>query len=62
MISYAKLPDTTWGIRGRGLEPGQLVKVTTKHDKKKSEIVGDIVWTGTDGAQLARIIKRNKRK
>lgn len=48
-ITYKKMKDGTWGLAGRNLVPGTTVTVTKKSGEIKREVVGSIVWKGTDG-------------
>lgn len=53
-ITYTKLRDGGWGLRGANLSAGSTVQVTTKAGKVKSETVGRVLWTG-NGICLATI-------
>jgi hypothetical protein len=58
MATYTKLRSGDWGIRGRGLVEGRDVTVTKKSGETKTERVTKIIWTGSDGTQLATIEQR----
>ena len=47
-ITYSKLRDGSWGMRGPKelLIEGQKVSVTKKSGEKKEETVGKILWEG----------------
>jgi len=57
-INYKQLRDGTWGVQGRNLVTGRTVTVTKKSGETKQEIVGEIVWKGTDGFCYARIAEQ----
>lgn len=54
-ISYKQLNDGTWGLQGHNLRAGTTVTVTKKSREIKEEIVGEIIWKGSDGFCYARI-------
>jgi len=61
-ITWTKLRDDSWGIRGAGLIEGETVTVTKRSGQTKSVMVGEIVWTGQDSrtgqqTQIARVSK-----
>ena len=53
-ITYTKLRDGSWGLRGHGLTAGATVRVTKRDGSSKTETVGRVLWTG-DGVSLATI-------
>lgn len=60
MVTFAKLMDGTWGIRGGGLVPGASVTVRKRSGEARRVTVGQVVWTGKDrrtgqSISLARI-------
>lgn len=59
-VSYAKLPDGSWGIRGKGLVTGRKVTVTKKSGETADETVSVILSTDADGIALASVIARPK--
>lgn len=58
MTTWAKLNSGEWGIRGTGLEAGQTVEVARRDGSVSSVTVLRILWTGTDGVQLASIVSQ----
>lgn len=52
-VTWTKLRDGTWGLRGAGLVRGQLVTVTKKNGESERVTVGEVLWTG-QGVALAR--------
>lgn len=56
MVSYTKLKDGSWGVRGMNLSPHTQVEVTKKDGSTRTETVGRVIWTGADGTTLATII------
>lgn len=54
-ISYTKLRDGSWGLRGHGLADGVTVVVVKRDGTRKTETVGRVLWRGTDGLALATI-------
>jgi len=56
MVTWIKLNDGTWGIRGDGLSPGQTVTVTKRDGTSSRVVVGSIVSTenGTTTAKVSR--------
>jgi hypothetical protein len=53
--SYTKLKSGDWGIRAEGsLAQGDRVTVTKKSGETKTEVVGQVVWTG-NGVTLCTI-------
>lgn len=53
--TYTKLRDGSWGLRGSGLASGRIVSVTKRDGTVKTETVGRVLWTGSDGTCLATI-------
>jgi len=46
---YAKLRDDSWGVRCfQEAKPGDLVVVFTKDNKKRTETINQVVFTGPD--------------
>lgn len=64
MTTYTKLRDGSWGVKGKGLVAGSNITVTKKSGESKVETIDHILWTGTDGSQLASIrqTERSNRK
>lgn len=54
-ITYKQLRDGTWGLAGHNLVTGTTVTVTKRSGETKREVVGSIVWKGTDGYCYATI-------
>lgn len=49
MNSYTKLKDGSWGLRIEGTATkGQSVTIQTKSGERKTEVVGNVLWTGPD--------------
>ena len=59
MSNYAKLRDGSWGIRGPGLVEGAQVVVTKRSGDTRVETIGEVIWRGTDGTCLARLVRRS---
>jgi len=59
MVSYCKLHDGNWGLKGMGLEPNKEVSVQTKAGKTKKEKVGRIIWKNED-ISIATIFAEEK--
>lgn len=55
VASYTKLPDGSWGIRGKGLSVGDLTVVVKRDGTKKTEKVIKILRADADGYQLAEV-------
>jgi len=53
-ITYTKLRDGSWGLRGPSLTAGVTVAVSKKDGSQKHETVGRVIWQG-DGVCLATI-------
>lgn len=55
-MTYTKLKDGSWGIRGTTSEirAGSTVTVVKKSGERKTETVGKVLWTG-DGIALATV-------
>jgi hypothetical protein len=55
--SYCQLPSGKWGIRvySGSPEPGDVIKVTTKSGKEKSETVKKVLRQSNDGAAICVI-------
>jgi hypothetical protein len=54
-ITFTKLRDGSWGLRGLGLVAGTTVTVTKRSGQTKRETVGRVMWTGDDGLSIASI-------
>jgi hypothetical protein len=52
---FKKLDDGTWGLRGKGLSPGQIVSVQKKAGGSSVVTVGEILHTDPGGWQTALI-------
>lgn len=52
MVTFAKLKDGAWGLRGPRAEvvPGTTVTVTRKDGSTKLAVVGSIVWEDEEAA------------
>ena len=59
-VNYAKLPDGSWGIKGKGLTVGAAVTVVRKDGTKSEETVKDIVRTDADGFVFASVVPKPK--
>lgn len=55
MNTYKQLRDGTWGISGHNLVSGTTVVVTKKSQETRNEVVGTIIWKGSDGLCYATI-------
>jgi hypothetical protein len=55
MITYTKLRDGKWGIRGKGLRVGAVVDVRKLDGTVRQERVGKVLWTGSDGVSIAQV-------
>lgn len=53
-VTYTRLRDGSWGLRGPGLVAGNTVIVTRRSGAPKTEVVGKVLWSG-DGVSLATI-------
>ena len=53
--SYRKLPDDTWGVRGKNLTVGGTVTVFKASGEKKEEVVDVILSTDGEGWQTATL-------
>jgi len=53
MVTFTKLRDGSWGLRGRDLVEGQTVTVTKRSGERQTATVGRVVWRGRDGTCLA---------
>lgn len=53
-ISFTKLRDGSWGVRGHGLTEGQQVTVTKKSGGTSTGTVGKVLFTAEDGVKIAR--------
>lgn len=53
-VTYTRLRDGSWGLRGAGLTAGASVTVRRKDGQERAERVGKVLWTG-DGVSLATI-------
>jgi len=60
-VSYCKLRDGSWGLKGEGIQQDSEVTVTTKAGKTKTEKVGKIIWQ-KDKLMIATIYKPEVRK
>lgn len=56
MLTYCKLRDGSWGIKGEGLTEGKTVTVTTKAGVTKQVQVGKVLFT-KDAFSIAAISK-----
>ncbi len=57
--TYTRLKDGTWGVKGKGLQPGQTVQVAKKDGSLKPEVVGAIeVQDDGYGRSTARLESR----
>jgi hypothetical protein len=54
-ITYSKLPDGSWGIRGTNLVPGAVVAVAKRDGTTKHETIDRIVRQG-NGLQWATVV------
>jgi hypothetical protein len=54
-ITWTKLKDETWGLRGADLKEGATVTVVKKSGETQTVTVGKVLWTGPDGVCLARV-------
>lgn len=52
---YHKLPDGTWGVRGKNLAAGGKVTVFKRSGDRKEEVVKAVLSTDADGWQTASI-------
>ena len=59
MITYSKLRDGSWGLRGAGLVAGASVVVTKKSGETKAVLVGRVLWTSPDGATSLATVAGN---
>lgn len=55
-VTYTKLRDGSWGLRGPAtqLKPGAVVIATKRSGETKQEKVGRVLWTG-NGVAMATI-------
>lgn len=55
-VTYTKLRDGSWGLRGpaAALKPGASVTVAKRSGETKTETVGRVLWTG-DGVAMTTI-------
>lgn len=60
-VTFARLRDGDWGIRGYGLEEGNWVTVVKKNGQKTRVQVGEVLYTYPDGKSLARIGGQSRR-
>lgn len=58
-ITYAKLEDGEWGVRGAGLAPGAVVRVAKRDGSTQEETIDRIVRQGSDGLRWATIVRRS---
>lgn len=56
VITFARLDDGEWGIKGVGLVSGDVVTVTKKDDTTVERVVGEVVKT-RDGYDYATIVQ-----
>jgi hypothetical protein len=56
LITYTKLRNGNWGVRGFRLLAGITITVTKKDGTVKTEKIDRILWQGDDGMCLATII------
>ncbi|MCI1962822.1 MAG: hypothetical protein LKJ18_01815 [Ancrocorticia sp.] len=54
-ITWIKLRNGSWGIKGFDLTEGEQVTVTKKSGETKTVTVGKVIWTGTDGLSIATV-------
>lgn len=54
-ITWTKLRNGSWGIKGFDLTEGEQVTVTKKSGETKTATVGKVIWTGTDGLSIATV-------
>lgn len=59
-FGFAKLPDDSWGIRGKNLVAGAVVNVKTKAGDVKSETILAVLSTAADGTQTASLVRKAK--
>lgn len=57
-ITYTKLRDGNWGLRGEGLTEGSRVTVSKRDGSSKQETVGKVFWT--DGQVCLAAIARGE--
>lgn len=60
--TFLKLRDGSWGLRGKNLVEGTWVTVTRKDGAQKKIPVGQVVWTNSDGTNVARIKEQQQRR
>lgn len=53
-VTFSRLKDKSWGLRGPGLKPGITVPVEKKDGTVVRKTVGKVLWAG-DGVSLATI-------
>ena len=51
--SYTKLRSGDWGLRGTNLVEGNVTTVQKKSGETCQEVVGKVIWRGSDGTCLA---------
>ena len=54
-ISFSKLKNGQWGIRGTGIKIGVANSVTKRDGSTTTAVASRILWTGEDGTQIAEI-------
>ena len=54
-ITWTKLRNGSWGIKGFDLTEGGQVTVTKKSGETKTATVGKVLSTGTDGMSIATV-------
>jgi hypothetical protein len=59
-ISFSKLKNGQWGLRGTGIKIGVPSIVTKRDGSVSTAVASAILWTGEDGTQLASIASANK--
>ncbi len=60
-ITWTKLRNGSWGIKGFDLTEGEQVTVTKKSGETKTATVGKVIWTGTDGMSIATRMRTLRR-
>ena len=62
MVTFSKLRDGSWGLRGPGLVTGETVYVSKRGETRPvPKVVGKILWIG-DGVRLATIAPTPRKK
>lgn len=60
VVTFTKLRDGTWGVRGYELENGAAYDVTQKNGETREVTIARVIWADDTGLALATVVKEER--